>query len=131
MAENCTFYDSGKILLSICGIDYDGLDLAEGIKISEIEAITATPTLSGTTYASANNTDYPVTIMSVKGSPLNKALEDQFINKGCCEIGIYDYNPNSETSIVSDSMVILKKGEVTVGSSDAVAYTCHARWTTI
>ena len=130
-AKNCTFYDSSKVVLSLCGVDYDGDQIAEGISIAEVEAITASATLSGTTYAASNMTDYPVTIMAVKGSELNKALEKQFLNRGCCEFGAFDYNPNAELSIVSDSVVVLSRGSVTIGSSEAVTYVLHGRFSNI
>lgn len=131
MATNCTFYDSTKVILNFAGIDFDGDQLAEAIKIDSVEAITAEKTLSGTTYSSANNRDYGVTVKAVKGSDLHSRLEQAFLRRECNECGIFDYNENANLAIVTDSVVILSRAEVSVGLSEAVEYKLHARWTNV
>ena len=129
--KNCTFNDPSKVIVSIDGTDFDGKQLAETIKIAELESIEAVPTMSGTTYNAKNATDYEVTLSAVKGSELNDVLEFAFKNRKCMNVGLFDYNASGQLSLVSDSVVILKRGEISVGSSEARVYTVHASWTNI
>jgi len=128
MAEKCTFSNPENIVLQFCDVDYDGDQIAEAISIPEIESITATPTLSGTTYAASNAKDFEVTIPVVNGSELHAALEKAFRDRACCSMGLFDYNANSQFSIISDSVVVLKRGEIPFGESAAKTYTIHGRW---
>ena len=129
--KNCTFNDPSKVVVSIDGTDFDGKQIAETIKIQELESIEAVPTMSGTTYNAKNAVDYTVTLSAVKGSELNNVLEDAFQSRSCMNVGLFDYNASSNLSIISDSVVILKRGEISVGSSESRVYFLHASWVNI
>jgi len=126
---DCTFANPENVVFQFCDVDYDGDQLAEAIQIPELESIIAESTLSGTSYSAANARDYEVTVSAVNGSDLHKALEKAFRNRSCCSAGLFDYNANSQFSIISDSVVPLRRGEIPFGESKARSYVLHGRWT--
>jgi hypothetical protein len=125
---DCTFSNPENVVFQLCDVDYDGDQLAEAIQIPELESIVAESTLSGTSYSAKNAKDYTITVSAVNGSELHKSLEKAFRTRTCCSAGLFDYNANSQFSIISDSVVVLSRGEINFGLSEARSYSLNGRW---